>query len=239
MDILIKRESSIGKIKNVLLFLKNIFKMKPQVNRERFIESIYHLSFYGNILNEIDYTRRDSFISGFSEKQIRTTSFSIQWIIMIIAQSLIDELNKFLFKYKTTDLDLKNRIKAFRKIIAPAVEEIHKWRDMREFRNNVLAHNGRNYSGESVILSSKFNNYNIPLYHNDFFVLFQLLKIITEKAEEIFAKENLEAQRIMDNLNTKQKEVIIDKQDWAETLKKTNKVISEIGKREAKYNFIR
>lgn len=241
MDILISRESSIGKIKNVLIFLKNIFKMKKEiiVNRERFLESVYHLLFYGNILEKLDYTRRDSFTSGFSEDQIKTTAFSIQWNIMIITQSIIDELNKFLFNYKAIDLDLKNRIKAFRKIIAPAVEEINKWKDMREFRNNVLAHNGRNYNGESVILSSKFNNYDIPLHHNDFLILFKLLKIIVKTAEDIFAAENQEAEKIRDILNAKQKEVITDKQDSPETLNKINNILSEVKKRAARYNSMR
>src|SRR6185312_13562953 len=104
-----------------LHFLKNVFKMKRQVNRERFIESVYHLSFYGNILKEIDYRRGESFVSDFSENQIKTTSFSIQWNILIITQSLIDELNQFLFNYTPDDISLKNRIKGFKKIIDPAL----------------------------------------------------------------------------------------------------------------------
>lgn len=122
--------------------------MKTQVvvNRERFIESVYHLSFYGNILNELNYTI-GSLTSGFSENQIKTTSFSIQWNILIITQSLIDELNKFLFNYAPDDISLQNRINGFKKIIDPALNEINKWKDIKEFRNNILAHNGRDYYG--------------------------------------------------------------------------------------------
>lgn len=214
-----------------------LFKMKKleTINKERFIESVYHLSFYGNILNHLNYTIHP-FTSGNSENQIKIPAFSIQWNIMIITQSIMDELNKFLFNYKTKDFDLKNRIQAFRKIIAPAVEEINKWKDMREFRNNVLAHNGRNYNGESVILSSKFNNYDIPLYHNDFLILFKLLQLITERAEEIFEEEKQEADRMMISLNTNQTEVITKKQISHQTLNKIDKVISEVKKRAAKYN---
>lgn len=238
MDILIRRETSIGriKIKNVLHFLKNIFKMKRQVNRERFIESVYHLSFYGNILKEIDYTRRESFISGFSENQIKTISFSIQWNILIITQSLIDELNQFLFNYTPDDISLKNRIKDFKKIIDPALNEIKKWKDIQKFRNHILAHNGRDYYGKSMILNTEYENYNIPIFHNDFYVLFQLLKIITEKAEEIFEEEKQEADRMMISLNTNQTEVITKKQNSHQTLIKIDKVISEVKKRAAKYN---
>ncbi len=137
------------------------------VNKERFIESVYHLNFYGNILNQLNYTQRD-FISNFSTDQIKKVSLSIQWNILIITQSLMDELNKFLFNYEPNNLSLKNRIKAFKYIITPALEEIKKWKDLRDFRNHVLAHNGRNYEGISVILSKQFKNYNIPIYHNDF-----------------------------------------------------------------------
>jgi len=78
MGILTKLESSIGKIKDVSLFLKKIFKKKRQINREQFIESVHHLLFYGNILEKLDYTKRDSFISGFSENQIERIAFSIK-----------------------------------------------------------------------------------------------------------------------------------------------------------------
>lgn len=214
--------------------------MKAQVlvNRERFIESVYHLSFYGNILNQINYTI-GPFTSGFSENQMKTTAFSIQWNILIITQSLIDELNKFLFNYNPDDISLKNRIKDFKKIIDPALNEIKKWKDIQKFRNHILAHNGRDYYGLSVILCSEFQNYNIPLNHTDFMVLFQLLKIITESTEEIFAEEKQEADKIMESIDTKQKEVITGKQNWPETLNKLDKVISEINKRSANYHYSR
>jgi hypothetical protein len=211
--------------------------MKRQVNREQFIESVYHLSFYGNILKEIDYTRGESFISGFSENQIKTTSFSIQWNILIITQSLIDELNRFLFNYTPDDISLKNRIKGFKKIIDPALNEIKKWKDMQKFRNHILAHNGRDYYGKSMILNTGYENYNIPIFHNDFYVLLQLLKIITEKVEETFAEEKQEADRIMESIDTKQKEVITCKQNWPETLNKLDKVISEVKERASKIQF--
>lgn len=237
MAILIKRESSIGKIKNILPFLKNIFKMNTQVivNRKQFIESVYHLSFYGNILNELNYTI-GSLTSGFSENQIRTIAFSIQWNIMIINQSIIDELNGFLFNYKPDDISLKNRIKSFKKIISPALNEIKKWKDIKEFRNNILAHNGRNYYRDSVILSSQFNNYDIPLYHSDFLILFQLLKTVIEKAEEIFAEEKQEADKIMDSLIITQNIDNSKKRDFTEAISTINNIIVEMNKREARYN---
>ncbi len=212
-------------------------RKKVIVNRERFIESVYHLSFYGNILNQINYTI-GPFTDGFSEKQIKITAFSIQWNILIITQSIIDELNKFLFDYNSDDLDLKNRRNAFKKIIAPAVEEIKKWKDIKEFRNNILAHNGSNYYGNSVILSSKFNNYCIPRFHSDFLILFKLLQLIIEKAEEIFAEEKEEAEKIMNNLIEQKQASRTQKDDFSTAVNTINNIISEMNKRGEKYNSI-
>jgi hypothetical protein len=202
------------------------------VNKERFIESVYHLSFFGNILDQINYTK-GNFTFNFSDKQIQQISFSIQWNILIITQSLMDELNKFLFNYKPDEIDLINRIKAYKCIITPALEEIKKWEDIRDFRNHVLAHNGRNYEGLSVILSDQFKNYNIPIYHNDFLILFQLLKIITEKAAEIFSEEQQEAEKIMARLPAKQKN---RKYKVEIAIEKVNNIIAEMNKRSKRYN---
>lgn len=202
------------------------------VNRERFIESVYHLYFYGNILNQLDYTLGD-FTLNFSETQITKISFSIRWNILIITQSLRDELNKFFFNYNSDDINLKSRINAFKKIISPALEEIKNWSDIKEFRNNVLAHNGRDYEGLSVILSSKLENYNIPERHPEYIVLFQLLKVITEKAVEIFSVELKEAEEIMSNIATKHKALNYNTE---EARKKVNNLITEMNKRAKEFN---
>jgi hypothetical protein len=238
MVISIRKGSNIGKIKKLLICVqKRLCKKKKSVivNKERFIESVYHLSFYGNILDKIDYTKKD-FTPYFSEDQLKIITFPIRWNILIITQSLIDELNKFLFNYKPDDSSLKNRIKAYRNIIDPALEEIKKWKDIKAFRNNVLAHNGRDYHGRSVILSTEFENYNIPIYHSEFLVLFQLLNFITEKSGEIFFEERQEAEEIMNGLVTNNKE-IHKKKELIPEINKINTIISEMNKRAANYNL--
>ncbi|MDP4116329.1 MAG: hypothetical protein Q8903_09355 [Bacteroidota bacterium] len=234
MVISIRKGSNIGKIKKLLICVQK--KKSAIVNRERFIESVYHLSFYGNILDKINYTKKD-FTSDFSEDQLKIITFSIQWNILIITQSLTDELNKFLFNYKPDNPSLKKRIKAYKNIINPALKEIKKWTDIKVFRNNVLAHNGRDYHGRSVILSTEFENYDIPIYHRDFLVLFQLLKFITEKSGEIFFEEKQEAEEIMNGLVTNNMEIHKKKEDISKTINKINTIISEMNKRAANYNL--
>jgi hypothetical protein len=239
MVISIRKGSNIGKIKKLLTCVQQyLFKKKKSVvvNRERFIESVYHLFYYGNILDKINYTKKD-FTSDFSEDQIKVITFPIQWNIIIITQSLTDELNKFLFNYKPDDSSLKNRIKAYKNIIYPALDEIKKWKDIKAFRNHVLAHNGRDYHGKSAILSTESENYNIPIYHNDFLVLFQLLKFITEKSGEIFFEEKREAEEIMNGLVTNSKEIHTKKEHISKTISRINAIISEMNKRMAKYNL--
>ena len=97
MVISIRKGINIGKIKNLLTCVQQyVFKKKKSVvvNRERFIESVYHLFYYGNILDKINYTKKD-FTSDFSEDQIKVITFPIQWNIIIMTQSLTDESTSF------------------------------------------------------------------------------------------------------------------------------------------------
>jgi hypothetical protein len=226
-----------GRIKDLLLFgSKYLFKRKRRqiITKEQFIESVYHLCFYGKILNHLNYTI-SPFASEFKENQIKIIAFSIQWNILIITQSVIDELNKYLFNYNSNDIGLKNRIRSFRKIITPALNEIKKWKDIKEFRNNILAHNGRDYNGDSAILSTKFNNYCIPKFHADFLILFKLLQIISEKAEEIFSEEKKEADKIMDSMIKQKLGSSSKNEDFSTAVNRINNIISEMNKRAEKY----
>lgn len=208
-------------------------KKSTVINREKFIESIYHIVFYGNTMRHFNEILKGikGKVSEYEEIGIR---YSIQWNVLIITVSLFDELNKYIFKYRSEDALTQRKIELLGSIIEPAIEEIKKWNDIRKFRNNVLAHNFRIDSNdfESVHLSNKLDSYNIPQSYLDLIILFKYWDTITKIAEEMFKDEYLEAITIVDGFVKKQKTL----QPKEDEIEKANLILLEINKRISEYN---
>ena len=139
-------------------------RLKPAVNRDRIIESVYHVVYIGKTtrnLHEVFSTVADKL----DENEKVTIRFLIQSNVMIATISLLDEMDKFLFKcHDNIDQELTKKVKSFKYIIAPILNSIDKWKGLRKFRNNVLAHNFRIDSDnfKSVFLNNELKNYVIP-----------------------------------------------------------------------------
>lgn len=206
----------------------------PKIDKDRFIESVYHIVVYGNTIR----CMRDV-LSSIGEKVNEFERMIIRYLvqshILLMTISLLDELNKFLFKYNPEDEDTKDRVSVYKNIIEPILIEIDKWGDLRKFRNNVLAHNFRTDSDDfkSVHLSNKLKDYNIPEYVVDLMTLFKYLDSITKIAEEIFQKEYREAFAIVDSFNNKPKQFARSLENETE---KVNTILIEVNKRIQEYN---
>src|ERR1700741_4017659 len=96
----------------------NKIRNTVKVNRDRFIESIYHLIVYGNTIRCF----KDLLLSvgnKVSENERMIIRYSIHSNVMLMTTSFIDELNKYFLLYKSLDIETKNRIEAYKKIIEP------------------------------------------------------------------------------------------------------------------------
>lgn len=221
-------------IKKYYVVKKKRKKMPDVLSEEHFIGSVYHLIFYGNT------------IRGLSEKMIdigRKTNAEEKKIVQALIQSktlldtvsLIDELNNYLFRYECDDMGTVNRITSYKHIVQPLLDQIGLWNGIRQFRNNVLAHNFRidNQNFESVLLSNKLHTYDIPSSSLHLAVLFKIIDVITKVAEEIFSQEYERAQSIINGFDKKKTN---PKHSIDEELSKANTVLEEVNKRIESYN---
>ena len=204
------------------------------VNREKFIETIYHIVFYGNTVRNFNNVLMDVG-NKINEHERMTIRYSIQWNIMIIIVSLIDEHEKYLFKFESKELAVKRKIISYKYIIEPILNDINKWSDIRKFRNNVLAHNFRIDSDDfkSVHLSNRLKSYNVPESTMDLATLMKYIEVITKIAEEIFKEEHQEAIVIIDGFSNSEKEI---NQSVEEETKRVNLIFFEVNKRINEYN---
>lgn len=170
-----------------------------------------------------------------NENERMVIRYSIQWNVMLMSISLIDELDKYLFMYKPSDKGTKNRVDSYKYIIEPILNQLNKGIDMRKFRNNVLAHNFRIDSDgfKSVHLSNRLKSYNIPESMIDLITLFKYLDSITRILEEIFQVEYNEALTIVDGFGSAPKKL---GQSFDEESTKGNSILFEVNKRINEYN---
>ncbi|MBI1779906.1 MAG: hypothetical protein HYR66_00815 [Sphingobacteriales bacterium] len=209
-------------------------KEKLKVNRDRFIESVYHIVFYGNTarsLNALLSSAGDKV--GEDEKMI--LRYSIQSNVMLMFVSFMDELNKYLFEYNAEDIETKARVDAFKKIIDPILSKTNNWTDLRKFRNNVLAHNFRIDSDgyKSVHLTGKLSEYNIPESTIDLATLLKYIDSISKITEQIFQNEYSEAIALVNRFNKSPKKI---NQSIEKETNEVNKVLIEVNKRINEYN---
>jgi hypothetical protein len=210
-------------------------KLTPAIKRERLIESIYHVVYIGNTtrsLHNVFCSVADKLDS--NEKNV--IRYSIQSNVMLDTISLLDEMNKFLFKRDDSiDKVLIKKIESFKYIIKPILKSISKWRSLREFRNNVLAHNFRIDSDnfKSVLLNNELRNYVIPASTMDLLTLFQYINQITKIAEEIFKTEYEEALGIISSFD--ETDIKID-QSLEEETDNVNRIIMDVNNRIKEYN---
>ncbi len=163
---------------------------------KQFTESVYHLNYYLNLLNEFHLTLDEVLASKDASQTYRTVCrISIQWVTILIFCSVEDEISKFLYAYKGGSSELQNRIKEFKKMTKPIWDEIKEWEHIRIFRNHALAHNLRdNRKGfESVFNGKQLNEYDIPNSFKELLVFIKGLQILLMLATEVFAPELEEA----------------------------------------------
>jgi len=210
-------------------------KKTPEIDKDRFVESVYHIVFYGNTARSFNSVLL-SVADKINENERMVIRYSIQWNVMLMTNSLMDEFEKYFLPYKSSSKETKNRIDSFEYIIEPILAQIKKWCDLRKFRNNVLAHNFRvDADGfKSVHLNNKLKSYNIPESTMDLITLLKLLDSITRIVEEMFKEEYNEALAIVDSFGNTPKRIM---QSIEEEAKNTNLILLETNKRIAEYNI--
>jgi len=119
-------------------------------------------------------------------------------------------------------------------------KRINKWKGIRDFRNNVFAHNLRNRKSEnkSVFITKGISGYDIPERVRDFGFLIQCIDLIRQVFSKIFNDEYTKTIESINDLNEETKnEIPISIRDYEkEYIELQNEIMSIKAKIEARFS---
>ena len=176
--------------------------MKIHGNFDEIDISVYHLIFIGNSIENT--VKAFSEIIDKTDKKYEGALYVSTFSIVIIQTvSFLYEYHNFL---QTTDEQLNNTINGIKKAVKPAIDQINQWKEIGEFRNNVLAHNLRDRKKRISVFEKGLSSYDIPKNGNDLVVLHNCISMIKKTFQSRF-KDKLQAlQNYLDELPIQQKE---------------------------------
>ncbi len=156
--------------------------------------ALYHLIFLGNLIENTmkAFTNIIRKVDDSDENALWVSTCSI---ILIQTVSFLDEFDNFI---KSNDIELNNTIKAIKKAVKPALKQIKQWVELRDFRNNVLAHNLRNEKKAISVFRRGLSSYDIPKSGSDFAVLVSSVSMIKKTFESAFGEKILKVQIAID-----------------------------------------
>ena len=112
---------------------------------------------------------------------------SLMYMTLIDSVSFLDEYQNILGV--KTEKNYKERIIITKAINKPLISRITEWKDLRDLRNNLLAHNLRKGKNGIFIFSIEGLDFNAPRTLNDIFLLSNLIQFATETINSEFEKE--------------------------------------------------
>lgn len=130
----------------------------------------------------------------------------LSWTNLIIMESVsfIDEYEQnFHFRCET---EYKNRVLLTRKICEPVIRKVKEWKDLKDFRNHIIAHPWRDKDKNLVI--PDLNKYSIPRNSFEHVVLVNLMGYIFDLIKSVFPSEMNEMFIYMQTLIPRDKEKI-------------------------------
>jgi hypothetical protein len=206
--------------------------MRKEIDAERFVESVYHVVYIGNIVRHYESLLGSS--ECLSQSKRRILRMSVQWNTLLLTVSLQDEINSYLLRHKSENAKVQRKVESYKKIVAPVMKVLREWPDLRSFRNNVLAHNFRDdkNGSASVLLTNGLKSYKLPNTIVDLVKLFKVLNVVTSVAKEIFLEEYNEAINIADSFEKEpNKKLCVD-----EEFEKLNNALQEVNQNISRYN---
>jgi hypothetical protein len=142
--------------------------------------SILHIWYLAHQIEETFHAFKH--VSGKIDKKIELRLFTVTCQVMIISTcSFLDEYDNFL---KSEESDVIREIKL---AVKPAMKVIRQWRNLEDFRNNVLAHNLRvRKEGNVSVFIRGISSYDVPQTASDMNVLYTCITSIKRVFESAF-----------------------------------------------------
>jgi hypothetical protein len=168
-----KRELKINKTEESIFTLLSLFILIQQA-----VESIYGQE-------EILSSEFDSENKSFHNLVTDTIHEALNYQILIKSCAFLDEWNK-VFGVKTEKRD-EIKIKAAKSIAKPAAKQIYEWKQLRDFRNEAIAHNHRDKFGKNIYISSK--GYHSPDTDGEIYLMVYCIKKMIDVMSFFFKEE--------------------------------------------------
>lgn len=155
----------------------------------RLYESLYIFARYAQDIKflfelMIDCGYRERKADQWNRKEL-THYITLYNTILMDMCSYIDEYNKH-FASKA-EQQFKDRIISLKKIARPAVKKINEWTGLKEYRNQMIAHNFR--INEDVFSFTKLGQYNSPRTYADIALLRKYFMMVQTIIEAEFQNE--------------------------------------------------
>jgi hypothetical protein len=190
------------------------------------------MGYRNQLLVDFEFPTKDS--EKIIDKEL-TLFNSLFYMTVIDSVSFLDEYQQ-VFGVKT-EKKYKERIIITKAINKPLISKISEWKDLREFRNNLLAHNLRKGKNGDYIFSIENIDYNAPRNLNDLFLLTNLIQFSADTIYSEFENEIKEfASEITKEI--KKNDRILSKEDVSKiTIELLNKANKEKIRNNRKYDF--
>ena len=156
---------------------------------ERLLESYKTLFYPANqiiFFNEIyetyrdneDYLNKVKFKNHYAYLPLaKAISGNFQNYTIILLCSFIEEFNEEFTIVRHPEY--ANQINRIKKLTKPVLKRISQWKNLKDYRNQILAHNFRN-KGKSLFSKSVAPiSFNVPHTNSEFVLLTELIRIIT------------------------------------------------------------
>lgn len=109
--------------------------------------------------------------------------------IIIVGLSILEEVNKVFTKKKLPEWSAE--ITAFKKQISPIQKRLSQWSDLRQYRNQLLAHNLRTDTGKSIFdLGDGKHKFNVPKRNGEYVLFFELIRVYVESLFSYFEEHH-------------------------------------------------
>lgn len=161
------------------------------------------INFLFELIIDFNYHRRKQHEWNSKEYTHYVTLYNA--ILMHTCSYLEEYNNQFTSK---TELEFKDRIRMVKKIAKPAYKKIMNWSDLRQYRNQIIAHNLR--INNDIFSFNKLGQYNAPRTYVDLVVLRKHLMMIQGIIDAEFSIEIPKVNDFIESFPIKKQQINYD-----------------------------
>ena len=118
--------------------------------------------------------------------------------------SFIDVFHKSFFQ--NCEPEFKSKVLVIKKMTTPVFKRINQWKDLKDFRNNIIAHPWRDKKGNFVV--PDINKYKVPRNWFEHIVLVNLISYAYDIIRTVFQDQFPPMFKFMESLVPKEKKKI-------------------------------